>query len=67
MFPATIPLINGPYFSTNFAGITASPGDSIAGTMSPAPFGPGTETIPLANFLPPLGGNIDPGLLSIND
>ena len=28
------------------AGITASPGDSIAGTTSPAPFGPGTERTP---------------------
>ena len=65
MFPATIPLINGPYFSTNSAGITASPGDSIAGTISPAPLGPGTLTIPFANFLAPFRGIIIPGLLSI--
>ena len=44
------------------AGITDSPGDSIAGTTSPAPFGPGTLTIPLANFLTPRPGIIIPGL-----
>ena len=35
------------YFLDCFAGITASPGESIAGIMSPAPFGPGTENVPL--------------------
>jgi len=48
IFPATIALINGPYFSAIAAGITASPGASIAGTTSPAPLGPGTLTTPLA-------------------
>ena len=34
------------------AGITASPGESIAGTTSPAPLGPGTETTPLLKAKP---------------
>ena len=34
------------YFCALSAGITASPGASIAGTTSPAPFGPGTERTP---------------------
>ena len=49
-FPATIPAITGAYFFALFAGITASPGDSRAGTMSPAPAGPGTMETPLAYF-----------------
>ena len=40
----TMPL----YFCACFAGMTASPGESMAGTTSPAPLGPGTERIPLA-------------------
>ena len=59
---AIIALINGAYFFAMSVGITASPGDSIAGTTSPAPFGPGTETTPLANFLAPRPGIIIPGL-----
>ena len=39
------------YFAACFAGITASPGESIAGTTSPAPFGPGTDKTPDAYFL----------------
>ena len=38
------------YFFDCFAGITASPGESIAGTTSPAPLGPGTDIIPEARF-----------------
>ena len=45
-----IPRIKPEYFADCLAGITASPGDSIAGTMSPAPLGPGTDTTPLAYF-----------------
>ena len=37
-------------------GITASPGESIAGITSPAPLGPGTLKIPSAYFL--TGGNL---------
>ena len=33
------------------AGITASPGDSNAGTMSPAPIGPGTLSTPVEYLL----------------
>ena len=40
--------INDLYFCASSAGITASPGDSIAGTISPLPFGPGTLRIPEA-------------------
>ena len=50
IFPEIIPLINPEYLVAIFAGITASPGDSIAGTTSPAPFGPGTLNTPLAYF-----------------
>ena len=46
-----IPEISGEYFAVIFAGITASPGESIAGIMSPAPFGPGTDTTPVLYFL----------------
>ena len=59
-----IPLISPPYFSTILAGITASPGESIAGTTSPAPFGPGTLTIPFAYFLALKPGCIIPGNLA---
>ena len=38
------------YFLDCLAGITASPGESIAGTTSPAPLGPGTDMIPDARF-----------------
>ena len=43
--------INPEYFFAWSAGITASPGDSIAGTTSPAPFGPGTLMVPEAYIL----------------
>ena len=46
MLSAIIELINPPYFFVMAVEITDSPGDNIAGTTSPAPFGPGTETIP---------------------
>jgi hypothetical protein len=46
-----MPRITGAYFLADLAGITASPGDSNAGTMSPAPAGPGTIETPLAYFL----------------
>ena len=46
------------YFLDCLAGITASPGESIAGTTSPAPFGPGTDIIPDASFNP--GGLVLP-------
>ena len=65
MLPATIPWISGAYFFANFDGITASPGASIAGTVSLLPL-PGTLTIPFANFLGALGGNIMPGLFIAN-
>ena len=48
MLSLIIPEISGEYFAVIFAGITASPGASIAGIISPAPFGPGTDTTPLA-------------------
>ena len=51
MFPEISASINPRYFCAFSAGIIASPGDSIAGTTSPAPFGPGTETTPDAYFL----------------
>ena len=47
------------YLDACFAGMTASPGESIAGTTSPAPFGPGTDKTPDAYFLgarPPADG-----------
>ena len=52
LYPGTFPEIMAPineeYLLAMSVGITASPGESIAGTTSPAPFGPGTETTPLA-------------------
>ena len=53
-----IELISGAYFLDIFAGITASPGDSIAGTISPAPLGPGTDTTPLLKAKPLLPKNV---------
>ena len=50
-----IELISGAYLLAILAGITASPGDSIAGTTSPLPFGPGTDTTPL---LYPIGSTV---------
>ena len=49
----SISLIKPEYFLDCSAGITASPGESIAGTMSPAPFGPGTDRTPELYFLVP--------------
>ena len=56
MLSAIIPLIRPPYFLAILVGITASPGESIAGVTSPAPLGPGTLTTPFAYFgiIPPL-------------
>ena len=48
MLSEIIPLISGAYFLANLVGITASPGESMAGMTSPAPLGPGTETTPFA-------------------
>ena len=47
MLSAIIPLISGAYFLAIGAGITASFGESIAGTLSPVPL-PGTLTTPFA-------------------
>ena len=47
IFPVIIDAIKPRYLLAIFAGITASPGDNIAGTMSPLPFGPGTDNTPL--------------------
>ena len=46
-----IAVIKPLYLSVVSVGITASPGESIAGTTSPAPFGPGTDIIPSLYFL----------------
>ena len=51
MLSVIIAAISGPYLSVIAVGRTASPGESIAGTTSPAPFGPGTLNTPSAYFL----------------
>ena len=51
-----IAVIKPLYLSVVSVGITASPGESIAGTTSPAPFGPGTLITPSTYFL--TGGNL---------
>ena len=49
-------LIKPEYFPACLAGITASPGESIAGIISPAPLGPGSERMPSASFLGAMNG-----------